>query len=171
MFGSKEANNEIEKLHRRVLLIIHDDFSYSYDDLRMKDNSATIHVCNLQFLMTEIFEMIHDENPPFIKEVFVMEEFCYNLRSKFRLHVPAGPPPQNMVWKQYLSEAVKSGMPILMTLTYLRTTVPLVSSYIRNSLRFWYYASLSTCCQNLEKNWGHRENLGESGGQTFKCQF
>ena len=59
----------------------------------------------------------------------------------------------------------------------LRTTVPLVS-YIRISLRFWYYASLSTCCQNLEKkNWGHRKNLGESGGQTFKgsdrekCQF
>ena len=58
----------------------------------------------------------------------------------------------------------------------LRTTVPLLS-YMRNSLRFWYYASLSTCCQNLEKNWGHRENLGESGGQTFKgsdrekCQF
>ena len=45
--------------------------------------------------------------------------------------------------------------------------MPLVS-YIRNSLRFWYYASISTCCQNLEKNWGHRENLGESGGQTFK---
>ena len=45
--------------------------------------------------------------------------------------------------------------------------MPLVS-YIRNSLRIWYYASLSTCCQNLEKNWGHRENLGESGGQTFK---
>ena len=35
----------------------------------------------------------------------------------------------------------------------LRTTVPLVS-YIRNSLRFWYYASLSTCCQNLEKKFG-----------------
>ena len=28
--------------------------------------------------------------------------------------------------------------------------MPLVS-YIRNSLRFWYYASLSTCCQDLEK--------------------
>ena len=51
--------------------------------------------------------------------------------------------------------------------TTLRTAVPLVS-YIKNSLRFWYYASLSTCCQNLEKKWGHRENLGESGGQTFK---
>ena len=28
--------------------------------------------------------------------------------------------------------------------------MPLVS-YIKNSLRFWYYASLSTCCQNLKK--------------------
>ena len=46
--------------------------------------------------------------------------------------------------------------------------MPLVS-YIRNSLRFWYYADLSTCCQNLEKKyWSHQENLGEGGGQTFK---
>ena len=58
----------------------------------------------------------------------------------------------------------------------LRTTVPLVSC-IRNSLRFWYHASLSTCCQNLEKDWGPWENLGERGAQTFKgsdqekCQF
>ena len=43
--------------------------------------------------------------------------------------------------------------------TNLKTTVPVVS-YIRNSLRFWYYASLSTCYQNLkkigviEKSWG-----------------
>ena len=28
--------------------------------------------------------------------------------------------------------------------------MPLVS-YIRNSVRFWYYADLSTCCQNPEK--------------------
>ena len=33
---------------------------------------------------------------------------------------------------------------------FLSITVPLVS-YIRNSLRLWYYASISTCCQNLEK--------------------
>ena len=88
MFCSKEANNETEKLHKRALQIIHDDFSSSYDHLRMKDNSATIHVRNLQFLMTEIFKTIHDENPSFMKEIFVMEESCYNLRSKFRLHVP-----------------------------------------------------------------------------------
>ena len=31
--------------------------------------------------------------------------------------------------------------------------MPLVS-YIKNSLRFWYYASLSTYCQNLEEKIG-----------------
>ena len=78
----------MKKLHKRALQIVHEDFTSSYDDLRVKDNSATIHVRNLQFLMTEIFKTIHDENPQFIKEIFVMEESCYNLRFKFRLHVP-----------------------------------------------------------------------------------
>ena len=38
------------------------------------------------------------------------------------------------------------------------------------------YRDLSTL-ENLEKNWSHRKNLGDSGGQTFngsdreKCQF
>ena len=43
----------------------------------------------------------------------------------------------------------------------LRTTVPLVS-YIRNSLRVWYYAFLTTCCEYLEKKMVSLENLGES---------
>ena len=49
----------------------------------------------------------------------------------------------------------------------LRTTMPLVS-YIRNSLRFWYYASLSTCFQNLEKKLRSPENLGESGVKLLR---
>ena len=48
----------------------------------------------------------------------------------------------------------------------LRTTVPLVF-YIRNSLRFWYYASLSTCCQNLEKKLGSPGKFGRKRGSNF----
>ena len=88
MFCSKEANNEMENYRKGHPRFLHDDFTSSYDDLRMEDNSATIHVRNLQFLMTEIFKTIHDENSPFMKEIFVMEESCYNLRSKFRLYFP-----------------------------------------------------------------------------------
>ena len=49
----------------------------------------------------------------------------------------------------------------------LTTTVPL-GFYIRKYFRFLYYASLSTCCQNLEKNWSHRKNLGKNSGLSFK---
>ena len=45
--------------------------------------------------------------------------------------------------------------------------MPLVS-YIRNSLRFWHYADLSACCQNLEKNCFYQENLRKDGGRTVK---
>ena len=43
--------------------------------------------------------------------------------------------------------------------------MPLVS-YIRNSFRFWYYASLSTCtcCQNLEKKIGVTGKIWEKAG-------
>ena len=41
--------------------------------------------------------------------------------------------------------------------------MPLVS-YIRNSLRFWYYAFLSTCCQNLEKKIGVTGKIWEKVG-------
>ena len=66
------------KLHKRALQIIHDNFTSSQDDLLMKDNLATIHVGNLQFLMREISKTIHDENLPLIKEIFVIEELSYN---------------------------------------------------------------------------------------------
>ena len=54
--------------------------------------------------------------------------------------------------------------------------MPLVS-YIMNSLRFCIMFPLVPVVKILKKNWGHRENLGERGGQTFKgsdrekCQF
>ena len=34
--------------------------------------------------------------------------------------------------------------------------------------QIWYYASLSTCCQNLEKNWGHGEIWEKAGVKLLK---
>ena len=66
-----------------------------------------------------------------------------------------------------MTNAVLIELNIMDTFQYikikLRTIVPLVS-YIRSSLRFWYYASLSTCCQNLEKKFGVNGKIWEKGG-------
>ena len=40
--------------------------------------------------------------------------------------------------------------------------------YIRKSLRFLYYASLSTCCQNLEKNWGTGKIWAKVGASVLR---
>ena len=48
-------------------------------------------------------------------------------------------------------------------LTGLKTTMPLVF-HIRRPLRFLYYASLSTCCQNLEKKIGVTGKIWEKAG-------
>ena len=90
MFSSKEANNKIEKLHKRALQIIHNDYDsiLDYHDLLLKDKSVTIHKRNLQFLMTEILKTLHDANPSFMKEIFVGEDTRYNLKCVDRLNVP-----------------------------------------------------------------------------------
>ena len=88
MFSGKESKNKVEKLHKRVLQIIHDDFSSPYETLLLKDNSTTIHKRNLKFLMTEILKNIDNENPSFMKEIFAREDSIYNLRFMFRLRVP-----------------------------------------------------------------------------------
>ena len=84
MFSTKDANNKLEKLHKRALQTIHSDYdsALNYEDLLSRDNSVTIHQRNLQFLMTEIF------NPSFMKEFFIIEETCYNLRCQCRMKVP-----------------------------------------------------------------------------------
>ena len=86
----------------------------------------------------------------------------YNTLSTFHSLVKQTVILQSLIPRGTLSHSPRSHLRNLMILD-LRTTVPLVS-YIRNSLRFWYYASLSTCCQNLEKKIGVTRTIWEKAG-------
>ena len=73
MFSGKDRNKKIDNLHKRVLRLLYDDYTSNYEELLLKDDSVCVHVRNLQFLMTKIFKTIHDENPHFMRDVFVRE--------------------------------------------------------------------------------------------------
>ena len=88
MFSSKDTNKKIDGPHKRVLRLLYYDYTFSYEELLLKDDSVCVHVKNLQFLMIEISKTIHDENPNFMRDVFVREDTRYDLRSEFRLKVP-----------------------------------------------------------------------------------
>ena len=53
-----------------------------FETMLGKDNAVTIHVRNLQLLMTEIFKTQHSLNPTFMKEIFVSKNNLYNLRNE-----------------------------------------------------------------------------------------
>ena len=80
VFSSKDTNKKIDGLHKRALRLLYDDYTSNYEELLLKDDYVCVHVRNLQFLMTEIFKTIHDENPHFMRDVFVREDTRYDLK-------------------------------------------------------------------------------------------
>ena len=80
MYCSRKNNKRINNIHERALRIAYNDFSSSFEQLLLKDNTVNIHTKNLQQLATEIYKTIHHENPNFMDEIFNMNELPYNLR-------------------------------------------------------------------------------------------
>ena len=74
MFHNRTVNNRINKLHFRALRLIYRDYNATFEELLVKDESATIHQRNLQSLATEIFKTIHGLSPPFMKQIFCINE-------------------------------------------------------------------------------------------------
>ena len=54
---SRTLNDLINRLHKRALSLVYNDFSSSFSELLEKDKSVTIHHRNLQTLAYEIFKV------------------------------------------------------------------------------------------------------------------
>ena len=67
-------------LYESTLRIACQDFTSSFAELLINDNSVSIHQRNLQLLVTEIYRTKMNINPSFIKEIVVEREIHYNLR-------------------------------------------------------------------------------------------
>ena len=88
MNHSRKLNNRINKIHERALRVAYDDNLSSFRDLLIKDKSVTIHVKNLQVLVTEMFKTNLGISPTIINDIFQTRECNYNLRTKrqFKSH-------------------------------------------------------------------------------------
>ena len=82
MLSERGLNNKINHLHEKALRIAYKDELSDFETMLEKDNAVTIHVRNLQLLMTEIFKTQHSLNPTFMKEIFVSKNNLYNLRNE-----------------------------------------------------------------------------------------
>ena len=81
MFHSRKLNNRINKLHERALRLVYKKEQLTFDELLTLDNSFRIHHRNLQKLAIEMFKVINDLSPKFMKSIFQSRGHSYNFRT------------------------------------------------------------------------------------------
>ena len=80
MNHSRKLNQRINKIHERALTVVCNENYLSFEDLLCKDNSTTIHVKNLQVLVTEMFKVKLGISPAIMKDVFQLRKCNYDTR-------------------------------------------------------------------------------------------
>ena len=81
MFSTREVNYKINRLHERGLRALLNDETSTFDDMLSKSNDTTIHVKNIQKLMTEFYKYLYGLSAPVMKGVFTKKILKYNLQN------------------------------------------------------------------------------------------
>ncbi len=89
MFCGKDANAAINRVHKRALRIMWEDFAAPFAELLARGSECAIHTRNLQKLMLEIYKCLNSENPSFMWNIFQAKDVAYNLRTKNLLRLPS----------------------------------------------------------------------------------
>ena len=70
MFCGKTANEEVNRVHKRALRVLLNDFESNFEELLHRNEEVTIYVKNVQKLMLEVYKCITSGNPSFLWEFF-----------------------------------------------------------------------------------------------------
>ena len=87
-FCSCKNTAKIERIHKRALKFMLNDFTSDYETLIAKANTSTLEVKRLRSICTEIYKTANDLNAPYMKELFVPRNLTYALRGSQNLSVP-----------------------------------------------------------------------------------
>ena len=70
MFCSRELNRKINHVHERGLRMVYRDYTSSFEELLIKDESVCIHHRNIQLVAVEMFKIKNDLCLEIIKDLF-----------------------------------------------------------------------------------------------------
>ena len=88
-FHSRRTNNKSNRLHQRVLGIVYDEDIPTFDQLLAMEKSFCIHHENIQILLIEIWNAVHNNSGNSLKELLVRRESTIKLQSKPELAIPS----------------------------------------------------------------------------------
>ena len=82
MFSSRKSNNLKNRIHERPLRTVYNDTSSTFQELRQRNGSVSIHQKNIQTLTTDVFKVVNNICPPIRKTSFDFKENRYNSKSQ-----------------------------------------------------------------------------------------
>ena len=88
-FCYKRSNNLIKQTQKRALQILNKNKKLSYNELLLKYSFVSIHVRNLQLMMTEIYKIKSKLNPPFMWSLIAEKEIDHQLRTSNLMSIPS----------------------------------------------------------------------------------
>ena len=56
MFFGKVARKDLNRAHKKALRILHNNHSFSFEELLRKSNECTVHIKNFQKLIQEVYK-------------------------------------------------------------------------------------------------------------------
>ena len=89
MFSGKSTNNEINRIHKRALRVLLDDYGSTFEELLQKRGEHKIHTRNLQTLLLEAYKCLTSKYPSFLWDLFERRPTNYNLRIKDLVQLPS----------------------------------------------------------------------------------
>ena len=81
MFHSRKSNNRINRIHERAQKTVYNDYTRTFENLLLIDNSVRIHHRNLHVLATEIYKIKNKIVPEIINDIQHERSITYNLRN------------------------------------------------------------------------------------------
>ena len=79
---------KIEKLQRRALKIVFNDYVSSYTELLSKAKTQSLYISRIKSILIETFKSINKLNPKFLHEVFKINKSGYQSRDPLRIVLP-----------------------------------------------------------------------------------
>ena len=87
MFASSESLTKIDNLHKRGLRFMLDDYSISYERIFEKSGKFSMDVNRKHKLSIEIYKIINNLNPSFMKEIFELRLCSRPVREQYKMNL------------------------------------------------------------------------------------
>ena len=87
MFFQAKSLKKVEVLQKRALRFLYDDYNSPWEEILKKPGKVCMSVTRLRYLCMEIYKIINNINPTFMKQIFQLRETKRTVRNQYKLNL------------------------------------------------------------------------------------